>query len=61
MSEYKRCLIVVNSFKTESKNLGLIVKEYLATRGIHADLFVFNGFSEQYPFHFQMILKQRYD
>lgn len=51
MSEYKRCLIVVNSFKTESKNLGLIVKEYLATRGIHADLFVFNGFSEQYPFH----------
>ncbi|MBR1615521.1 MAG: NAD(+)/NADH kinase [Treponema sp.] len=51
MAELRKCLIVVNSFKEESKNLGTVVKEYLATRGVHADLFVFNGFSEQYPFH----------
>lgn len=51
MKKYKKCLIVVNSFKEESKNLGATVEAYLATRGIQADVFVFNGFSEQYPFH----------
>lgn len=48
---YKKCIIVVNSYKEESKALGNTVKEYLATKKIHADIFMFNGFSEQYPFH----------
>lgn len=50
MSKMKRCMIVVNSTKEESKNLGEIVKEYLKTRKIIADIFVFNGFSSEYPF-----------
>ena len=48
---YKKCIIVVNSYKEESKNLGSLVKEYLEKKDIKADIFVFNGFSEQYPFH----------
>ncbi|MBQ3670200.1 MAG: NAD(+)/NADH kinase [Treponema sp.] len=48
---YKKCIIVVNSYKEDSKSLGAVVKEYLATKDIHADIFMFNGFSEQYPFH----------
>jgi len=50
MPEIKNCIIVVNSFKEESKNLGAVVKDYLESRNIHTDLFVFNGFCEQYPF-----------
>ena len=48
---YKKCIIVVNSYKVESKNLGAKVKEYLESIGIRTDIYLFNGFSEQYPFH----------
>ncbi|MBQ0050828.1 MAG: NAD(+)/NADH kinase [Treponema sp.] len=47
---YKRCIIIVNTYKEESKRLGAEIKEYLSTLGVHADIFMFNGFSEQYPF-----------
>jgi NAD+ kinase len=47
----KKSLIVVNSFKEESKALGAEIQTYLKKLGIQADIFVFNGFSEQYPFY----------
>ena len=47
----KKSLIVVNSFKEESKSLGAEIQAYLKKLNIQADLFVFNGFSEQYPFY----------
>ncbi len=47
----KKSLIVVNSFKEESKTLGKEIQAYLKKIGIQADIFVFNGFSEQYPFY----------
>ena len=47
----KKSLIVVNSFKEESKSLGAEIQAYLKNLGIQADIFVFNGFSEQYPFY----------
>ena len=47
----KKSLIVVNSFKEESKTLGAEIQAYLKNLGIQADIFVFNGFSEQYPFY----------
>ena len=45
-----RCLIIVNTYKEESKNMGTEIKEYLFNKGISAEIFLFNGFSEQYPF-----------
>ncbi|MBR1405183.1 MAG: NAD(+)/NADH kinase [Treponema sp.] len=47
----KKSLIVVNSFKEESKALGAEIQAYLKNLGLQADIFVFNGFSEQYPFY----------
>ena len=47
----KKSLIVVNSIKEESKTLGAEIQAYLKNLGIQADIFVFNGFSEQYPFY----------
>ena len=47
----KKSLIVVNSFKEESKALGAEIQKYLRDLEIQADIFVFNGFSEQYPFY----------
>lgn len=47
----KNCIIIVNTYKEESKRLGAEIKEYLEGINIHADIFMFNGFSEQYPFH----------
>ncbi|MBQ4379118.1 MAG: NAD(+)/NADH kinase [Treponema sp.] len=47
----KKSLIVVNSFKEESKSLGAEIQVYLRKLGLQADIFVFNGFSEQYPFY----------
>ena len=47
----KKSLIVVNSFKEESKSLGNEIQTYLQSLGITTDIFVFNGFSEQYPFY----------
>lgn len=49
--EVKKALIVVNSFKEESKALGAEMQAYLKKMAIQADIFVFNGFSEQYPFY----------
>lgn len=49
--QVKKSLIVVNSFKEESKSLGTEIQAYLKKLNIQADLFVFNGFSEQYPFY----------
>lgn len=46
----KKCIIVVNTYKEASKQLGSEVKEYLSRLSIQADIFMFNGFSEQYPF-----------
>ncbi len=45
-----RCLIVVNTYKEESQKMGAEIKAYLAERGIHGEIFLFNGFCEQYPF-----------
>ncbi len=45
-----RCLIVVNTYKDESKLMGDEIKLYLDGVGISSDIFLFNGFSEQYPF-----------
>ena len=47
----KKSLIVVNSFKEESKSLGAKIQAYLRNLKVQADIFVFNGFSEQYPFY----------
>jgi len=47
----KKSLIVVNSFKEESKSLGNEIQAYLRSLGIVADIFLFNGYSEQYPFY----------
>ena len=47
----KKSLIVVNSFKEESKSLGAEIQAYLKELKVQADIFVFNGFSEQYPFY----------
>ena len=47
----KKSLIVVNSFKEESKVLGSQIQAYLESLGIATDIFLFNGFSEQYPFY----------
>ncbi|MDY2843988.1 MAG: NAD(+)/NADH kinase [Treponema sp.] len=41
----------MNTYKDESKRLGEEVRNYLGTLGIKADIYMFNGFSEQYPFH----------
>lgn len=49
--QIKKTLVVVNSFKEESKSLGAEIQDYLRGLGIAADIFVFNGFSEQYPFY----------
>lgn len=47
----KKSLIVVNSFKEESKTLGNEIKAYLESLEIKTDIFLFTGSSEQYPFH----------
>ena len=45
-----RCLIIVNTYKEESKKMGAEIKTYLDGIGISGEIFMFNGFSEQYPF-----------
>lgn len=49
-AEMKKCIIVVNTYKTESTRLGDEIKEYLSQKGIFADIFLFNGMSDEYPF-----------
>src|SRR5574344_722832 len=46
----KKCLIVVNTYKEESNRLGEEIRLYLESVHVHAEIFLFNGFSEQYPF-----------
>ena len=45
-----RWLIIVNTYKEESKKMGNEIRSYLETIGITGEIFLFNGFSEQYPF-----------
>ena len=45
-----RCLIIVNTYKEESQKMGAEIKSYLEKCGIRGDVFLFNGFCEQYPF-----------
>lgn len=46
----KKCLIVVNTYKEESNRLGEEIRLYLESVQVYAEIFLFNGFSEQYPF-----------
>lgn len=48
---YNSCLIVVNTYKEESKAMGEEIKEYLDAHKIKSSIFMFGGFSEEYPFH----------
>lgn len=47
----KKCLIVVNTHKNESQELGKLISEYLDTRGISSSFFCFDGFSDENPFN----------
>lgn len=46
----KKALIIVNTYKDESKNMGAEIKTYMESLGMSADIFLYNGFSEEYPF-----------
>ncbi|WP_191016482.1 NAD(+)/NADH kinase [Treponema zioleckii] len=50
MHEFKKCIIVVNTYKEASVALGEKVQTYLKSKNIKADIYKFNGFCEQYPF-----------
>lgn len=51
MKEMNKALIVVNTYKEDSKKMGATIKEYLDSLGKQADIFLYNGFCEEYPFH----------
>ncbi len=46
----KKCLIVVNTHKDESQNLGRMIQSYLAGKSIESSVFCFDGFSTENPF-----------
>ena len=46
----KKCLIVVNTQKDESQNLGRMIQSYLAAKSIESFVFCFDGFSTENPF-----------
>ena len=46
----KKCLIVVNTHKDESQNLGRMIQSYLAAKSIESSVFCFDGFSTENPF-----------
>jgi NAD+ kinase len=46
----KKCLIVINTHKEESKALGGEICSYLDTRGISSSFYRFDGFSSENPF-----------
>lgn len=46
----KKCLIVVNTHKDESQNLGRMIQSYLAAKSIESFVFCFDGFSTENPF-----------
>ena len=46
----KKCLIVVNTKKSESQNAGKKIAEFLAQNGVVSEFFNFDGFSDENPF-----------
>ena len=46
----KKCLIVVNTHKDESQNLGRMIQSYLAAKSIESSVFCFDVFSTENPF-----------
>lgn len=46
----KKCLIVVNTFKPESRSLAQAIGGYLSERGIESTAFLFSGESDENPF-----------
>ncbi|MBQ3826438.1 MAG: NAD(+)/NADH kinase [Spirochaetaceae bacterium] len=46
----KKCIIVVNTYKRESTALGEEIKTYLEALSIRSEIFLYNGFSSEYPF-----------
>ncbi|MCR5612176.1 NAD(+)/NADH kinase [Treponema sp.] len=46
----KSCLIVVNTYKEESRDLAQKIKEFLSSYNVVSSLYEFNGFSDVYPF-----------
>ncbi|MDE5798794.1 MAG: NAD(+)/NADH kinase [Treponemataceae bacterium] len=51
MKELNKALIIVNTYKEESRKMGVTIKEYLESLGKHGDIFLYNGFGEENPFH----------
>lgn len=46
----KKCIIVVNTYKKESARVGEEIKQYLLSKEITAEIFLYNGISEENPF-----------
>lgn len=46
----KKCVIVINTYKSESRSLGEKVAEFLKERNVVCDFFTFDGFSENVQF-----------
>ena len=51
MKELSKALIIVNTYKEESRKMGVTIKEYLESLGKRGDIFLYNGFGEENPFH----------
>lgn len=51
MKELNKALIIVNTYKEESRKMGATIKEYLESLGKRGDIFLYNGFGEENPFH----------
>ena len=47
---YEKCIIVVNTYKTESALLGEEIQRWLKEKSILAEIFLYNGFGSEYPF-----------
>lgn len=46
----KKCLIVVNTHKNESQQMGKLISEYLKKQNIDSSIFAFDGYTEENPF-----------
>ncbi|MDE5899338.1 MAG: NAD(+)/NADH kinase [Treponemataceae bacterium] len=46
----KRCLIVINTYKEESRTLGQEMAEFVGRRGVASSFFRFDGFCTENPF-----------
>lgn len=51
MKELNKALVIVNTYKEESRKMGVTIKEYLESLGKRGDIFLYNGFGEENPFH----------